>query len=140
MIDNIVRLHTTEMGAERIRRNLGLSEDSVEWCWSKIMDKEAIMNLKGKNWYVCIDGCVITVNAGNFTIITAHRETCVLLVRESISDDDMVSIKVNLEGIALDQGRDAPPAKPTYKNLKSRNSWNSEKKATQDIRTPWFER
>ena len=27
-----------------------------------------------------------------------------------------------------------------YKNLKSRNSWNSEKKATQDIRTPWFER
>ena len=74
MIDNINRLHTTEMGAERIRRNLGLSEDPVEWCRSKIMDKEAIMNLKGKNWYVCIDGCVITVNAGSYTIITAHRE------------------------------------------------------------------
>ena len=38
------------------------------------MDKEAIMNPKGKNWYVCIDGCVITVNAGSYTIITAHRE------------------------------------------------------------------
>lgn len=74
LIDNINRLHTTEMGAERIRRNLGLSEDPVEWCRSKIMDKEAIMNLKGKNWYVCIDGCVITVNAGSYTIITAHRE------------------------------------------------------------------
>ena len=37
-------------------------------------DKEAIMNPKGKNWYVCIDGCVITVNAGSYTIITAHRE------------------------------------------------------------------
>ena len=49
---------------------------------------------------------------------TAHVETCVLLVRESICDDDMVSIKVNLEGIALDQGRYVPPAKPTYKNIK----------------------
>ena len=74
LIDNINRLHTTEMGAERIGRNLGLSEDPVEWCRSKIMDKEAIMDLKGKNWYVCIDGCVITVNAGSYTIITAHRE------------------------------------------------------------------
>ena len=36
--------------------------------------REAIMYLKGKNWYVCIDGCVITVNAGSYTIITAHRE------------------------------------------------------------------
>ena len=45
-------------------------------------------------------------------------ETCVLLIRESISDDDMVSIKVNLEGIALNQGRYVPPAKPTYKNIK----------------------
>ena len=49
---------------------------------------------------------------------TSHVETCVLLVRESICDDDMVSIKVNLEGIALDQGRYVPPAKPTYKNIK----------------------
>lgn len=38
--------------------------------------------------------------------------------RESISDDDMVSIKVDLDGIALDQGRYVPPAKPTYKNIK----------------------
>ena len=74
LIDNIDRLHSTEMGAERIRRNLGLSEDPVEWCRLKIADKEAIMNLKGKNWYVCIDGCVITVNAVSYTIITAHRE------------------------------------------------------------------
>ena len=74
LIDNIDRVHSTEMGAERIRRNLSLSEDPVEWCRLKIVDKEAIMNLKGKNWYVCIDGCVITVNAGSYTIITAHRE------------------------------------------------------------------
>ena len=71
---NIVRLHTTELGAERIRRNLGLTEDPVEWCRSKIMDENAIIDLRGKNWYVSVDGCVITVNAGSYTIITAHRE------------------------------------------------------------------
>lgn len=74
LIDNLDRLHTTEMGMERIKRNLGLTEDPVEWCRSKIMDKDAVANLKGKNWYVRIDGCVITINAGSYTIITAHRE------------------------------------------------------------------
>lgn len=49
---------------------------------------------------------------------SGHVETCVLLVRESISDDDMVSIKVDLNGISLDQGRYVPPAKPAYKNIK----------------------
>ena len=53
-----------------------------------------------------------------------HVETCALLVRESISDDEMVSIKVDMEGIALDQGRYVPPVKPTYKNIKQ---WISDK-------------
>ena len=74
LIENNIRLHATEMGAERIRRNLGLIEDPVEWCRSKIMDENAIIDLRGKNWYVSVDGCVITVNAGSYTIITAHRE------------------------------------------------------------------
>jgi len=39
LIENIIRLHTTEMGAERITQNLGLTEDPVEWCRSKILDK-----------------------------------------------------------------------------------------------------
>ena len=56
--------------------------------------------------------------------MTVHVETCVLLVRESISDDEMVSIKVDLDGIALDQGRYVPPEKPTYKNIKQ---WISDK-------------
>ncbi len=33
---------------------------------------------------------------------TYHVETCVLLVRECANDDEMVSIKVDLEGISLD--------------------------------------
>ena len=45
-------------------------------------------------------------------------ETCALLVRESAQDDEVVSIKVDLDGIELDQGRYVPPEKPTYKNIK----------------------
>ena len=45
------------------------------------------------------------------------EETCVLLVRESISDDDMVSIKVDLEGISLNQGKYTPPKKITYGSI-----------------------
>ena len=51
-------------------------------------------------------------------IVSSGIETCVLLVRESISDDEMVSIKVDLDGIALDQSRYTPLEKPTYKNIK----------------------
>ena len=29
---------------------------------------------QGKNWYAQIDGCIITVNASSYTIITAHKE------------------------------------------------------------------
>ncbi len=75
LIKNIDKLHTTEMGVERIKRNLGLTNcDAVEWCRSKIMDKRAIIGRQGKNWYAQIDGCIITVNASSYTIITAHKE------------------------------------------------------------------
>ena len=40
LIEKTIRLHTTELGAERIRGNLGLTEDPVEWCRSKILDKK----------------------------------------------------------------------------------------------------
>jgi len=38
------------------------------------MDKRAIIGRQGKNWYAQIDGCIITVNASSYTIITAHKE------------------------------------------------------------------
>ena len=75
LIKNIDKLHTTKMGAERIKRNLGLGDtDAVEWCRSRILDDRVAIERHGKNWYVHIDGCIITVNASSYTIITAHRE------------------------------------------------------------------
>ena len=74
LIENLERIHTTEMGVERIRRNLGLGEqDVVAWCREMIQDSRAEAERRGKNWYIRIDGCEITVNAYSYTIITAHR-------------------------------------------------------------------
>ena len=51
-------------------------------------------------------------------------ETCVLLVRECSHDDEMISIKVDMDGISLKQGEYKPDEKPTYGNIKK---WIKEK-------------
>ena len=63
------------MGVERIKRNLGLSKetDAVEYCRRLISDSDAKIYRNGKNWYVEICGCRLTVNARSLTIITAHK-------------------------------------------------------------------
>ena len=67
------KLHTTELGALRIRRNLSLdTEDVIAWCREKIASEEAVITRKGKNWYIEADDVVITVNAFSYTVITAH--------------------------------------------------------------------
>lgn len=77
LIENIEKLHTTTMGVERIRRNLSLGEDVkdvVTFCRQKILDDKAEITRQGKNCYIKINGCIITVNAYSYTIITAHKE------------------------------------------------------------------
>lgn len=75
IITNIEKLHTTEMGVGRIKRNLSLdTDDVVEWCKERILSKEAIITRNGKNWYIKVEKCIITVNAYSYTIITAHPE------------------------------------------------------------------
>ena len=67
------KIHTTELGVERIKRNLDLqTDDVVGWCKQKIKQADEITR-KGKNWYVSVDNCVITINAHSYTIITAHK-------------------------------------------------------------------
>ena len=76
LLDNLDKLHTTPMGVERIRRNLSLGaeiDDTAAWCKMQIESPEAAITRKGKNWYCSIGGCIITVNAYSYTIITAHK-------------------------------------------------------------------
>ena len=75
LLQNINRLHTTPMGIDRIKRNLGLGEavrDVVEFCKKAILRDDCQIKRQGKNWYCQIDGKIITVNAYSYTIITAH--------------------------------------------------------------------
>ena len=74
LLDNIALLHTTPMGVARIKNNLQLAtENVVEYCQQKILDKRCNIYRRGKNWYCEIDKIKITVNAYSFTIITAHK-------------------------------------------------------------------
>ena len=89
LIAHMDRLHTTAMGAERIRRNLGLdTADVVAWCRQRIAEPACVLRRQVKNWYACVDGCEITVHAGSYTIITAHRaaKSCSAHGRESRED------------------------------------------------------
>ena len=74
LTQNMSKIHTTELGVERIKRNLDLqTDDVVNWCKQKIENADEIIR-KGKNWYVYTDNSVITVNAHSYTIITAHKK------------------------------------------------------------------
>ena len=74
LLKNLDKIHTTALGVERIRKNLNLNtEDVVNWCKEKIAKAGDIFR-QGKNWYVRVDDCVITINAHSFTIITAHKQ------------------------------------------------------------------
>lgn len=74
LLTNLNKIHTTELGIERIRKNLSLDDgDVVVWCKHKIAKANDIIR-RGKNWYVHVDNVIITVNAHSFTIITAHKD------------------------------------------------------------------
>lgn len=75
LLQNLDQLHTTAMGAERIRRNLQISEEAVVgWCRKQITSPKTKIQRKGKNWYALTEDCRITINAHSYTLITAHRE------------------------------------------------------------------
>lgn len=73
LLDNISKVHTTEKGIDRIKKNLKLNtNDVVEFCKNKILDKNCNIYKQGKNWYCEIDNIKITINSYSYTIITAH--------------------------------------------------------------------
>lgn len=73
LLDNISKVHTTEMGIDRIKKNLKLNtNDVVEFCKNKILDENCNIYKQGKNWYCEIDNIKITINSYSYTIITAH--------------------------------------------------------------------
>lgn len=73
LLENVDKIHTTEMGIGRIQKNLGIDEEPVGYCISKLKQENSVVLKEGKNYYVEVDGCRITINSSSFTIITAHK-------------------------------------------------------------------
>ncbi|MBE6053893.1 MAG: DUF3781 domain-containing protein [Clostridium sartagoforme] len=73
LLDNIDEIHTTEMGIDRIKRNLKIdTNDVVEYCKNKILERNCNIYKQGKNFYCEVDHIKITINSYSYTIITAH--------------------------------------------------------------------
>ena len=73
LIKNLDCIHTTDLGAVRIRKNLSLeTDDVVAWCRNMVVDNNSEIIKEGKNFYISNDQCRITVNSHSYTIITAH--------------------------------------------------------------------
>lgn len=73
LLENIAKIHTTVLGIDRIKKNLNLDNNVVEYCKNKVLDKNCNIYKQGKNWYCEIDNIIITINSYNYTIITAHK-------------------------------------------------------------------
>ncbi len=107
LTDNLDKLHTSSMGEERIRRNLSLdAPDIIAWCKEKVLNADAITR-RGKNWYVYVDGAVITINAHSYTVITAHKSK--VIVREITPADYPLLENFIYHAIFVPPGMDAPP-------------------------------
>ncbi|CCV63911.1 hypothetical protein BN85403340 [Alteracholeplasma palmae J233] len=75
LIENLDKLHTTELGKIRILRNLEIENtDVVGYCKTIIKDPLSTITEKGKNFYISKADITLTVNKHSYTIITAHKK------------------------------------------------------------------
>ena len=72
LIKNINLIHTTEMGIIRIKKNLFINEDVVNYCKKVIINPMTNIYQKEKNYYCELNNIRLTINAYSYTIITAH--------------------------------------------------------------------
>ena len=107
LIKNLDQLHTTQMGVERIKRNLNLQTDDVAvWC-TEAIEHADVMIKQGKNWYVYRGGAVMTVNAHSYTVITAHKINAkIRAMRESEVD---CLPEFLYQAIFIPEGMEPPP-------------------------------
>ena len=77
LLSSLDKIHTTALGADRIRKNLNLDQiavpDLVDYCRETIRQPDCLIYQNGKNFYSETENIQLTIHAGNFTIITAHK-------------------------------------------------------------------
>lgn len=77
-LENIESLHTTELGLQRIKKNIGrpaaeTEEELMAFCKNLIKADDCKIEKMGKNWYCKKDDIEITVNSYNYCIITGKK-------------------------------------------------------------------
>ena len=76
LLANLNKIHTTELGVDRIKMNLNLdTADLVALCKKKITAADCLVYKQGKNYYCLIDDIRFTIHANSYTMITAHKIT-----------------------------------------------------------------
>ena len=76
LLANLNKIHTTELGVDRIKMNLNLdTADIVAFCKKKITAADCLVYKQGKNYYCLIDDIRFTIHANSYTMITAHKIT-----------------------------------------------------------------
>lgn len=70
--NKIDKIHTTDMGIDRIKRHLKINNNVLDFIMKLIMNDNIYLYKKGKNYYVEINNTKITINSYNYSIITAH--------------------------------------------------------------------
>ena len=71
LINNLDKIHTTELGLLRIKRNLGLCDENIiEYCKKVILNSNSEVIKCGKNYYCKFKNVVLTINSYSYTIIT----------------------------------------------------------------------
>ena len=74
LLDNIEKIHTTELGMKRISNNLELDiADIINYCKSLLLNDKCRIYKKGKNFYCECADVLLTINSYSYTIITAHK-------------------------------------------------------------------
>ena len=107
LTDNLDKLHTTQQGVERIKRNLNLEIDDVTtWCGETVRTADSIF-ANGKNWYVHRNGAIITINADSYTIITADKINPV--IRDMRESDYEYLPEFLYQAIFIPEGEKPPP-------------------------------
>ena len=74
LLNNIEKLHSTELGMKRISNNLELDiADIINYCKSLLLNNKCRIHKKGKKFYCECADVLLTINSYSYTIITAHK-------------------------------------------------------------------
>ncbi|MCH5172236.1 MAG: DUF3781 domain-containing protein [Erysipelotrichales bacterium] len=73
LLSDVDKIHTTELGYQRIRKVIKLSDAQlINYIKDIVKNSETIITKRGKNYYIYFENMRITINSYNYCVITAH--------------------------------------------------------------------